>query len=131
MSDLPLDHIVRDGPTWTTLPQLTECGRLLNDIAAAIEWDMFVAKVKRLGKQRTSMTTCMTCWNRATYRPELGAERVEAVSRYVGRVYRNADAGRVVLAELEAIERLVEAHRDEYDDLVKGIRHVVRLEGQR
>lgn len=118
MADDPLEHVARPLIPWSTRPGLTECGRKVNDVAAVIDLDTFRVKLNRQGKTRAAMTTCMTCWTRLQYGAHSWEKHpVETLDRDLGRYDERA----VIAVELRALAALVEAHRDEYDDLIRGL----------
>ena len=128
MADEPLEHVARVLIPWSTRPGLTECGRKLNDVAAVIDLPAFVAKYNRLGKTRMAMTTCMTCWARLQYGSHYWEKHpAEVLNRDLGRYEERA----VITAELLALAALVEAHRQEYDDLVAGLQDTGDLAARR
>jgi hypothetical protein len=135
VTDHPLDHILRPPLPWQTdRPALTECGRRVNDVGASISSEEFIARVRKLGQQRTSMTTCMTCYNRAAigYRQGENWDRNPGaiIARAYERVRFSKDA-EVLNRELRAIAMLVEAHRPEFLELVAGLEQTVSLDDRR
>ncbi len=119
-----LDHVSRISPSWATTLPLTECGRRIDDTGSTITFDEMAEKFKRQGKQRAGMSSCMTCINRVSYGQEEGDDIVSRVSAYLTRTHR---VWGEIAHELEAIDALVAAHRDEYDDLVASVRTVTRI----
>lgn len=133
MSELPLEHVERVTPPWR-LQHVTECG-LPVEGHPVISRAGFVAKVKAQGKQRAAMTTCMTCWDSAGRNEPWDESPVESLirecerHRWAGRSgQRDPDQFR---RELLAIAALIEAHRDEFDDMVAGLGDTVRLSDRR
>ena len=121
--DEPLEHIVRPGPPWATTKPKTECGRLLNDVAAWIGYETLVAKVKKQGKTRAAMTTCMTCWTVLHYKPRSWSEDPSQImAGHITKAIR-ADIP-IINRELLALAALVQAHHDEYVHLVRGLEDV-------
>jgi hypothetical protein len=122
----PLEHVRRPQPPWR-VADVTECG-LPGGSYSTLSRDELAAKVARLGKQRTAMTTCMTCLNTAQRWPPFEDDPVAAMERetYHGRC---GDTG--FRDELVAIATLIERHRDEFADLVAGISATVRLSDRR
>lgn len=128
MADDPLEHVARPLIPWSTRPGRTECGRQVNDVAAVVDLARFVAKLNRQGKTRAAMTTCMTCWTRLQYGAHSWDKSpVEVLDRDLGR-YDERD---VITVELRALAALVEAHRDEYDDLIGGLQDTTDLAQRR
>lgn len=115
----PLQHVLRPQPPWRDL-MVTECGRPTNDLAAVLTRDEFVAKVTRLGQQRSAMTTCMTCWETARNHPAWDQSPVAVMGRITRDGQWGKDAG-MVNKELRAIAHLIDAHREEFDGLLDGL----------
>lgn len=125
-----LDHMRRPGLPWRSPDEdLTECGRPVTDVASVVTSEEMQAKVGRLGKTRSAMTSCMTCWSTAernAYRTRTAAAPAgwdtnpsEVLRRWIPYGYGGSSAEAVVLdAELRAIARLIESHREEFDDLL-------------
>jgi hypothetical protein len=65
MNDPELEHVLRAVPPWRTGPLLLECGQLA-DGKPALTREAFLKKVKDQGKVRSSLSTCMTCWQTAS-----------------------------------------------------------------
>lgn len=134
----PLDHVIRAPLPWRS-EQLTECGREVSDVAAAITQQQLVARVKEYGKQRTAFTVCITCWSTASSHREtwesdpiavLYRETLRAGATHV--MPRSDRPERVVLtAELRAIGALIEAHRDEFDQYIAGLADTANLDAVR
>ena len=126
--DEPLEHVVRPSPPWATTKPKTECGRLLNDVAAWIGYETLAAKIKKQGKTRAAMTTCMSCWNALAYRPmghrstEWNADPGSVLARYISST--RVDDTPTINRELLALATLVLAHYDEYVQLVHGLEDV-------
>ena len=122
MSDEPLDHVLRPVPPWRD-QLVTECGRPTNDLASVLTRSDFIAKVARLGKQRSSMTTCMTCWETSTRHADWAKSPSEVIARDVhGYAMRKTET--VLDRELRAIAHLVDNHREEFDGLLDGLGRV-------
>jgi hypothetical protein len=128
-----LDHVLRPSLPWRS-EHLTECGRDPNGLNVLTNED-FIARCKKLGKQRTAMITCMTClqttenWlhSQGSLTARLGRE-VDRVGRKWSR--ESKDGGRLE-NELRAIEFLVQAHRDEFDDALEAMQGAVSLDRAR
>lgn len=128
MADDPLEHVARALVPWSTRTGLTECGRAIVDVAAVIDLQAFAAKLRTQGKTRAAMTTCMTCWNRLQYRAgSWDRHPIDVLSRDLGRY----DEREVIIVELRALAALVDAHRQEYDDLVHGLQDTTDLATRR
>lgn len=136
--DGPLDHLPRAMPPWYTGPALTECGRTVADVAAVTDRATLAAKFTRLGSQRASFSTCMTCANMAG-RVEVWERRPDAVvERWVrGSAFRGAGvdgatpAADLMRRELLALGLLVETHREEFDLLVEALGQTEDLDAAR
>lgn len=134
MSDLPLEHVERVTPPWRR-DLVTECGLPVAG-HPVISRDAFIAKVKSQGKQRSAMTTCMTCWDSAVRNQPWDENPVKSLireaerHRWAGRGRDGRDVERF-RRELLAIAALIEAHRDEFDDMVAGLGETVRLSDRR
>lgn len=74
-------HVQRPVLPWRD-KALTECG-LPSEGHPVMSREDFIAKVKREGRQRSAMTTCMTCWNTATQHPSWQEDPVGCISREV------------------------------------------------
>ena len=121
--DEPLEHVLRPAPPWATTKPKTECGRPLNDVSVWVEYEAFVAKVKKQGKTRAAMTTCMSCWNVLGYlRGSWSADPGSVLNRYVATT--KGDDQQVANRELFALAALVLANHDEYVQLVHGLEDV-------
>lgn len=128
----PLEHVERPPLPWRD-GTLTECG-LPTRGHSVITRDAFVAKVRRQGQQRAAMTTCMTCWSTATRWPTWDEDPCQAIARetYGYRTGSRRSTGSDHLRdELRALEALVAAHRDDYDELLAGIKGTTRLDAHR
>jgi hypothetical protein len=131
--DLPLEHVERSRLPWRA-DGMTECGLPFAG-HPVITRDEFIAKIKRLGKQRTSMTTCMTCWSTADRWEPWDQDPVACIQRetYGTRMFRTAghpehDRFR---DELVALAELVGRHRDEFDTILSSLGDTVRLDDAR
>lgn len=120
-----LQHVERPRLPWRNDAR-TECG-LPTAGHPVITRDEFIAKVKRLGQQRSAMSTCMTCWNTAQRWPTWGQDPV-AMMRRETQMWKGDPRLR---DELVAIAALIEAHRDEFDGLLTGLGQTSRLDEAR
>jgi hypothetical protein len=75
-----------------------------------------------------AMVTCMTCWRTATKWPTFEDDPVEAISR---EVYMMRTGHPRFRTELIAMAALVDAHRDEFEELCNGIDATVSLAERR
>lgn len=128
-----LDHVRRRPLPWRADEGLTECG-LPADSYQTITHDELDTKAKKLGQQRTAMTSCMTCLSRAqVYGRRAGSggrvELLEDLEREIQRVrYRE---GSQLVVELEAIVALIADHRDEFDQYIADRGDTVDLTAER
>ena len=128
MADDPLEHVARPVVPWSTRTGLTECGRKISDVAAVIDLPTFVVKFNKLGKTRMAMTTCMTCWNRLQYGAHVWEKNPVGV---LIRDLERHDEKAVIAVEVRALAALVDAHRQEYDDLITGLQDTTDLAARR
>lgn len=127
MPDEPLDHVRRPDLPWR-ISTLTECGRPVKDVGKCIERDELLARLKKYGKQRTGLLTCMTCWRTSADWKTFADDPVQAMYREVyGGMSRNTG----LAAELRAIAALVEKYRDEFDGYLAGLEETVSLQERR
>lgn len=124
----PVDHIVRPPLPWRHQQTLTECGLTIEPGRRIITRDELVTRVNNIGQRRAVFTTCMTCWDTAQRWATWEKDPVQAIAREAGPWYRNTAALR---DELIALATLVEAHRDEFDDILAGLHDTPRLDEQR
>jgi hypothetical protein len=135
--DGPLDHLPRAMPPWYTGPALTECGRPVADVAAVTDRATLKAKIARLGQQRASFSTCMTCAKMAgrseTWERNPGAvvERFVRGAAFYGFSAAEEPAADLMRRELLALGLLVEAHREEFDRLVEALGQTEDLDAAR
>ncbi len=127
LAELPLQHIVRPKLPWRCDEAAkTECGRKPD--AHAISRDEAVAKVKKQGKTRAALTTCMTCWETAARHPDWDQAPSMVIKRYIknrwwsgwGNSYRYDPEDETVKldAELRAVWDLIQAHPEEFEELL-------------
>jgi hypothetical protein len=129
LADEPLAHVLRAALPWRDGPVLTECGKLPDAPMPVLTVGEFIAKVKREGKQRSAMTTCMTCWHTASRHAVTSweADPMGVLDREISwaRAWRGEirddPTARRFRDELLAIEELIARHRAEFDGLVTGI----------
>ncbi len=144
MTDEPLAHVLRAAVPWRNGPVLTECGKLPDGTAPVLALEEFVARVKRDGKQRTSLHTCMTCWTTAAKYQAVSWESspVDVIAREVawGRVsawpmgtggVSDKPTAHLFRDELLALAELVSRHREEFDGLVQSITDTPSLADRR
>lgn len=127
--ELTRDHIIRADLPWRKAG-LTECGRRIETVEGWTTMTEIADRVRRLGKQRTAFTVCMTCystgWNYQTWEQD----PLDVMRRHTVRYGRDNDNDRL-RAELRAIAALIEAHRDEFDDYISGLAETIDLASRR
>lgn len=117
----PVDHILRPQLPWRSDGGITECGYDATKVST-LSRDAYFDRLKNLGRQRSAMLTCMTCADTASRwltwqddpRPAMQREITWETS------YRRGDRGIRLRDELLAIEALIIAHRDEFDQHIKN-----------
>lgn len=136
MPDELLAHVLRAALPWRDGPLLTECGKHPDAAMPVLAVADFVAKVKREGKQRSAMTTCMTCWDTAVRHSVTSweADPVGVMAREVSwaRTYtpgavRDDPAARLFRDELVAMAELVSRHPGEFAGNISGLAEAPRL----
>lgn len=148
-----LQHVRRPAPFWRDEAEYTECGRLLSryDDDRIIAVEELVKRVRDWGKQRTSFSTCMTCWQTVERwsshldDPILIAVRELDYVKYRGyegdlahvhpetrsKIEEERAKRDRVTRELQAIKVVIEAHRAEFDEAVAGLGDVDDLGARR
>lgn len=132
--DEPLHHIQRPTLPWRPDRHRTMCGRDATDLPT---WsrDEAMANARRLGRQRFSLFVCMTCSSVFELHVPWDESPAECVRGYLDRVsrWRSTDADELdrLNAEFRAIAVLIDAHRDEFDDTVRGLLDMTSLDEQR
>jgi hypothetical protein len=135
-ADEPLEHVLRAAPPWRDGAVLTECGRLPGPETPVLSLEDFVRKVKALGKTRTSMTTCITCWTTAArwQASRWETDPVGVMVREIDRArtvvpgqVRDNPAARLFRDELVALAELAARHHEEFAGLVAGVQAAPRL----
>jgi hypothetical protein len=98
---------------------MTECGLDASKVKALSRDDYF-ARHKELGMQRCAMMTCMTCSQTATRWKRWEDDPRQALGREVEweNSWRRSDRGDLLRDELLAIAALIEAHKDEFQNLL-------------
>jgi hypothetical protein len=131
VDELPLEHVQRTPLPWRTESK-TECGRPAAEYSAVLTRDEFFAKVKKQGKQRAAMSTCMTCMETASRHTTWGESPSSVMSRELttGRYDRNMGEKQID-RELRAIAALIEAHGEEFHGYLSGLDQTVSLRERR
>lgn len=129
-----ITHIERSPLPWRP-ERATECGL---DATRHPTWtrEEAVAKAKELGTQRFSLFVCMTCMQTAERHYGWDADPAACLVRHAQpmtlKYGRDPDGEKRRFAdELRAIAALVAAHREEFDELVRGYAEVVDLKEAR
>jgi hypothetical protein len=122
----PVDHILRPRLPWRAFEDaITECGYDATQVRTLTR-EAHDARLKELGRQRTAMLTCMTCLDTNARYAHWADDPRQAMSREIdweirwGREIR--DREQHLKDELFAIAGLIEAHRDEFDQLVDTLK---------
>jgi len=121
----PVDHVIRPSLPWRRDIGITECGYDASKVKAITRQEFF-QRVKDLGQQRCAMLTCMTCSDTTRRygaweddpRTAIGREVTWERGEHWGRG-RN-DRGTALKDELIAIAALVEAHREEFENILQA-----------
>jgi hypothetical protein len=120
----PVDHIIRPRLPWRPEGDaaITECGYDASKVKT-ITREELTQRLKELGQQRCAMLTCMTCsdtarrWGAWETDPRQALER-EITWEWGGGYRARTDRGQRLKDELIAIAELIEAHRDEFENIV-------------
>jgi hypothetical protein len=130
----PLEHVLRSLPPWRDGAE-TECGHDAAEFAPErlITRDQFAAKVKQQGKQRSAMTTCMTCWQTAIRHYDWAHSPSSVLAREVNKAtyWRAGEEEPLIDRELRAVAALIDAHRGEFDDYLAGLGETASLAQRR
>lgn len=149
----PVDHIARSALPWRTAPHLTECGKDVAGLGSrVVSRAVIEARIRDVGKMRAAYSTCMTCVSTASrHAPrQHGDEHLNAITREISalayaRPPREAPSGgpgdehdqwlwtrrKQLVAEVEAIVALVQAHPDEFQGYLSGLGETVSLADRR
>jgi hypothetical protein len=121
-----LDHVRRPDLPWR-VSITTECGRPVDDVKSHISRDELLARYRDFGQARTSLTTCMTCWQTSRRWQTFETDPVDALRRevYGGRTEK------LFGDELRALAALALAHRDEFDAYLAGLGETANLAERR
>lgn len=118
MSEEPLTHIARTPLPWRDATK-TVCGHPVSQYADGLVLNLADAQamLRRLGKQRMALVTCMTCAHNIGHWAEWDRDPVGRMERECsGGGYRRQEP--MIEGELRAIAELIRLHRDEFDELV-------------
>jgi hypothetical protein len=120
----PVDHILRPRLPWRDNEgAMTECGYDASKVST-ITREGFERRLKDLGQQRTAMVTCMTCSSTAGRWKDWDSDPRQALGREIewergGGFRARTDRGQRLKDELEAISALIDAHRNEFDGIIR------------
>lgn len=117
----PVDHIQRPTLPWREKVAMTECGLNAASVKTLSREDYFTRR-KEMGQQRTALLTCMTCSNTAARWGTWEDDPRRAMEREINweTAWRRNDRGERLRDELLAIEALIAAHREEFDEHLRA-----------
>lgn len=143
----PVDHITRPILPWRTEPDLTECGKAVTAYPGRLlTREEAAARIKKIGRKRAAFSLCMTCVETSDrHRNQHGHEtdivhvvaRATAGVQYAYAPYPDRAPTALwlerqrLVAELEAINALISAHREEFDGYLSGREETVSLDDRR
>lgn len=127
--ELTRDHIIRADLPWRKAG-LTECGRRIDSVAGWTTMAAIIDRVKRLGKQRTAFTVCMTCYTTGWNYQSWEQDPIDVMRRHSVRYGQHNDND-ILRAELRAIAALIEMHREEFDNYLQGLSETIDLAARR
>jgi hypothetical protein len=123
-----IDHVLRPSLPWRNpAPGLTECGREPGRLHVLTR-EEFVEKYRRLGQQRSALTTCMTCWHTVRRWPTWDADPVMALTRELQSAGEQRDQ---IRRELLALAVLAATYSQTFTELLAGLRSVEDLAARR
>ena len=122
----PVDHIMRPRLPWRAVGDaITECGYDATKVKTLTR-EEYEARYKEFGRTRMAMLTCVTCIDTNARYAHWADDPRQAMSREIdwevrwGREIR--DREQRLKDELLAIAGLIEAHQDEFDQLVDTLK---------
>lgn len=121
-----LDHVRRPDLPWR-VSTTTECGRDVATVKSHITRDELLTRLRSFGQARTSLTTCMTCWQTSRRWETFEVNPVDALRREVNG-WRSETT---FAAELRALAALAVAHRAEFDAYLTGLGETASLAAHR
>lgn len=126
-----LEHVARPNLPWRD-ERVTECGRPTEG-HTVITRDELTEKIRKQGKMRAGLSTCMTCATTAPRWADWPTAPSEVMRRHVPQWHgaQGTEATRRLDAELRAIAALIEAHRDEFDGYLAGLAETSSLADRR
>lgn len=117
-----LNHVRRPDLPWR-ISTTTECGRPVGSVKSHISRDELLTRLQSFGSARTSLTTCMTCWQTASRWKTFDQDPVDALRR---EVYRTA-GDEPLAAELRALAALAVAHQAEFEGFLADLSKTVSM----
>jgi hypothetical protein len=123
--ELTRDHIIRADLPWRKADR-TQCGRPVKDVGSYTTMEVIADRIKRLGRQRTAFTVCMTCFHTGSKYQTWAESPVEVIQREAW----GQDTERLA-NDLRALAALAEAHRGEFDDYLSGLAETIDLASRR
>lgn len=137
-----VDHVYRTPLPWRDpTDNRTECGKRIEPGMKVITRDELAARVRDMGAQRAALFTCWTCSDRARYSGTWEEVPLAVLEREIHRVGshaygspptgRRGEEYRRLVAELQAVAKLIATHRDEFDGYVSGVAATVSLADRR
>lgn len=123
------DHVLRASPPWRKDDQLTECGKPANTVDTVITRGGLITRVAAIGQRRTAFSVCGTCLTTAEWQNR--SQWDTAPEQVVVRAIKRRMDLEQVRHELWALAALVEAHREEFDELVTGLGQAPQLSAYR
>lgn len=142
LAELPKVHVLRPALPWRAGPVLTECGHLPDDTAPVLSREEFTGRVKKWGQARTSLNTCMTCWQGVSrhYLVSWETSPIAVMHREAGRAvardyppsaHLGDPVSRQLHLELLALAELARRHQEEFAGIVTGLEAAPSLDERR
>ena len=119
----PVDHILRTRLPWRDASgAITECGYDATKVTTIARAEYFQRR-KDMGQQRCALLTCMTCSSTVERWATWDDDPRKAVGREIEWEcgWSRTERGLKLRDELTAVAALIEAHGDEFKDLVSAI----------
>ena len=136
--DLKIKHIARADLPWRKA-KLTECGKPIEKHPTYTR-SKFFDLIKRYGRQRTQMMSCVTCYNTANNHRRNDDNPIKVLARAIewevgGSYYHTrTDRGTLLQDELASIVMLIEKYSEEFQsniDIVKAKRDWNEMKNKR
>ena len=119
------DHVLRARLPWRDGQVLTECGKLPSPAMTVLSLEELTGRIRRLGKTRVAMTTCIICWNQAiTGGASWADDPVKVISReamWARFSARGDPVARTFRLELYALAELARRHGGELAAILAGL----------